>query len=469
MITPFAIFLGASLAALIISIANAVIYANKLRANNIDNNVCATLIVINLVSLFLEVGCYIAVANIDANNEIYWMIVLKLYVVALAAYIIAFTVYILLRAKILPSTRPSIVGVSAISAGILIILTAVIFFTDVFVFNDGFFAYTYGPGIDMLYVPMAASLCGFAGAVCIWKWRLLRRDKALLFVALFAIVGSVSGAIQFFQRGLLVTTLAQTIIVLVMANTIENPDRKLLAQRDREKRELKRLNQTKDDFLSLASHQLRTPLTSIVGYASMLSDGDFDGSPDEQKKAADAIVASGKQMSDTIFDLLNVSRIQSGKFIISKEQINLVNLIQKEIAEVKPHAVEKGIKIKFNKPAGKTMISADAEKIQHVVMNFLDNAINYAKSTGGVIEATLVGDEDNIEFRVRDNGIGVPAHERKMLFDKFFRAGNARNLRPNGTGIGLYLAKEIISAHGGTIIFESTEGEGSVFGFKIPK
>ena len=102
------------------------------------------------------------------------------------------------------------------------------------------------------------------------------------------------------------------------------------------------------------------------------------------------------------------------------------------------------------------------------MMNFIDNAIYYAKPDGGEIDISLINHPHHVTFRVKDNGIGVPASDRHHLFTKFFRAGNARKARPDGTGIGLYMAKKVIIAHGGSIIFDSKEGEGSTFGFRLP-
>ncbi len=231
--------------------------------------------------------------------------------------------------------------------------------------------------------------------------------------------------------------------------------------------QLQRLDEVKDEFISMASHQLRTPLTSIKGYISMLMEGDVGEVTKEQKHLLQEAYISSERMVRLIGDFLNVSRLQTGKFVVDKHPVALAQLVRDELDALQPSVAARGLKFIYKAPKNIPMLDLDENKIQQVVMNFSDNAIYYSKD-GSVITVTLKKSGDSIEFKVKDNGIGVPADQQAQLFGKFFRATNARRQRPDGTGVGLFLAKKVIDAHGGEIIFSSKENKGSTFGFRLP-
>ena len=231
--------------------------------------------------------------------------------------------------------------------------------------------------------------------------------------------------------------------------------------------QLQKLDEAKDEFISMASHQLRTPLTSIKGYVSMLMDGDVGKVTDEQKHLLQEAFISSERMVRLIGDFLNVSRLQTGKFIIDKHPIDLAKIVEQEVEGLEPNASARGLSFTYKKPKNVPLLQLDENKIQQVIMNFADNAIYYSKENSK-IKVNLAVVDNHVEFTVKDTGIGVPIAEQEQLFGKFFRATNARKQRPDGTGVGLFLAKKVIDAHDGTIIFESKEGKGSTFGFRLP-
>ena len=231
--------------------------------------------------------------------------------------------------------------------------------------------------------------------------------------------------------------------------------------------QLQKLDEAKDEFISMASHQLRTPLTSIKGYVSMLMDGDVGKVTDEQKHLLQEAFISSERMVRLIGDFLNVSRLQTGKFIIDKHPIDLAKIVEQEVEGLEPNASARGLSFTYKKPKNVPLMQLDENKIQQVIMNFADNAIYYSKENSK-IKVSLAVVDNYVEFTVKDTGIGVPLAEQEQLFSKFFRATNARKQRPDGTGVGLFLAKKVIDAHDGKIIFESKEGKGSTFGFRLP-
>jgi signal transduction histidine kinase len=233
--------------------------------------------------------------------------------------------------------------------------------------------------------------------------------------------------------------------------------------------ELSMMDKTKDEFMSLASHQLRTPLTSIQGYTSMVAEGDFGEINKEQAHALEEVVSSARRMAVLINDLLNVSRMQSGKFVISRTKTKMVELVHEEIEQVQFMASSHEIELVYDDENWGDIpeVSIDRAKIGEVMANLIDNAIFYSRHNSKV-KISLVQSGGDVEFRVEDSGIGVPKKDQADLFTKFFRASNARTIRPDGTGIGLFLAKKVITDHGGSIIFKSVEGKGSTFGFSLP-
>lgn len=233
-------------------------------------------------------------------------------------------------------------------------------------------------------------------------------------------------------------------------------------------KKLRMLDESKDEFISMASHQLRTPLTSVKGYLSMVLEGDTGEITPEQRKVLEEAYTSSQRMVYLIGDFLNVSRLQTGKFELELSDVQLPTLIADEIGQLKASAKARNITLQYDAPDNFPTLRIDETKIRQVMMNFIDNAIYYAKPDGGMISITLSHHTNHISFRVSDNGIGVPKAEQHQLFSKFYRASNAKKARPDGTGIGLFMAKKVIVAHGGAILFESTEGKGSVFGFRLP-
>lgn len=245
---------------------------------------------------------------------------------------------------------------------------------------------------------------------------------------------------------------------------IEDATRELRRKNDR----LRLLDQTKDDFISMASHQLRTPLTSVKGYVSMVLDGDAGKVTELQKKLLTQSFLSSQRMVYLISDLLNVSRLRTGKFVIEPVESNLAEVIESEVEQLQETAKGRELTLTYKKPEHFPTLMIDETKLRQVIMNFIDNAIYYTPAKGH-ITVNLADRPDAIEFTVVDDGIGVPKAEQHHLFSKFYRAHNAKRARPDGTGLGLFMAKKVIIAQGGAVIFKSQEGKGSTFGFTFPK
>ena len=236
----------------------------------------------------------------------------------------------------------------------------------------------------------------------------------------------------------------------------------------RSNRELHQLDEVKNDFLSIASHQLRTPLTSIKGYLSMVLDGDAGEVTPAQRQLLEESFVSSQRMVALIEDFLNLSRLQTGRFSIDRQPVNLAEIVREEVTSLRSTAANRSLKIQtiIAKDIPEKLL-ADNGKIRQVIMNLIDNAIYYSRPEKS-IQVRLSREGNFIRYTVHDKGIGVPKSEQSRLFTRFYRAQNARKQRPDGTGVGLYLAKRVIDEHGGDMIFRSVEGEGSTFGFTMP-
>mgnify|MGYP003344239712 CR=1 FL=1 len=230
---------------------------------------------------------------------------------------------------------------------------------------------------------------------------------------------------------------------------------------------LKIADSNKDDFVSILSHQLTAPLATIEGNLSMATNGYLG---EVNPKLAEALRSASDRtrvMKGLITDLLNVSRMASGNFKLELKEVDLQKIVSAEVEFAKPLAKTQQVELNYHQPPQQHLeVLCDENKLRQVIVNFITNAINY--SPKGHVDVYLLPKLDSVEFRVVDDGIGVPEDQKAKLFQKFFRAENAKKERPSGSGIGLFLAKRVIDEHGGNIIFKSTQGHGSTFGFVIP-
>lgn len=259
--------------------------------------------------------------------------------------------------------------------------------------------------------------------------------------------------------------------IQLFSETLAERVRQRTAQLKSANDQLKILDQAKDEFISMASHQLRTPLTTVKGYTSMLDEGDFGKLSKEQREPVQLALDGANRMARLIDDLLNVSRMDANRFFLEVADVDMTKVVEQEITQLQSIAESKDVKLNYTPPKEKIPeIRLDENKTRQVIMNLVDNAIHYSQPPkgGGEVNVSFELDGDNVVFIVKDNGIGVPLKVQNRLFTKMFRANNAKELRPDGTGLGLYLVKRVVQDEGGKLIFESVEGKGSTFGFTLP-
>ncbi len=230
----------------------------------------------------------------------------------------------------------------------------------------------------------------------------------------------------------------------------------------------KLIEKMKSEFVSVAAHQLRTPITGIKWVFMTLLNGDAGEISKEQEDLLSKGYQSNERMVGMVNDLLNVTKIEEGRFLYKLAYYTLEDLIEKTLSQFSEIVKKKDINIVFEKPEKPSpKIKVDAEKIELVIQNLIDNAIKYSKA-GGMVTISLVYDKNEVKVSVKDSGIGIPKEEQSRLFSKFFRAENAVKVDTEGSGLGLFITKNIVEKHGGRIGFQAEEGKGSVFEFALP-
>jgi signal transduction histidine kinase len=230
----------------------------------------------------------------------------------------------------------------------------------------------------------------------------------------------------------------------------------------------KLVERMKTEFVSLAAHQLRTPLSAIKWTLKMLLGGDLGKINKEQREFIGKTYNSNERMIHLINDLLNVTRIEEGRYLYRISEFSVEEIMDSVVDSLGEKIQTKKIKFTYNKPQKSLpKIRADREKIEIVIQNLIENAISYSL-IGGPVTVSIDCDKLNLNFSVKDAGMGILEHQKPRLFTKFFRGENAAKMDTQGTGLGLFMAKNIIESHGGKIWFESKWGEGSTFCFSLP-
>lgn len=236
---------------------------------------------------------------------------------------------------------------------------------------------------------------------------------------------------------------------------------------ERDISEEKRIDQMKTDFISLASHQLRTPLSAMRWYLEMLLNGDMGKLKKEQTDLVENLDKSNKRMIDLVDSLLDITRLESGKITVEPAPCNAEELLRDVLQDIGTKFENKKQTLEIDIKKNLQIFNIDPKLTRQVFLNLITNANKYTQEKG-TINIKLGNEKDTMVFEIKDNGYGIPETDKKNIFKKFYRAQNIIKNETEGTGLGLYLIKIIVEASNGTIEFDSKENKGTTFTIKIP-
>jgi signal transduction histidine kinase/CHASE3 domain sensor protein len=231
--------------------------------------------------------------------------------------------------------------------------------------------------------------------------------------------------------------------------------------------QLQSLDQAKNAFIAAASHDVRTPLTSILGNMEMLTEGGAGPVPPQQAKMLDAVHRNARRLQTLIEDMLTVSKIELGAFTSELRPVDVAGVVAAVADIMRPSAQEKGLGFTVDCPSRGLMVDGDPEQLDRVLINLLSNAVKYTPS-GGSVTLTGACDGDSAVLTVADTGMGIPGPDQKSLFTRFFRASNAVENAIPGSGLGLSIVRTVVLNHHGQVDLVSTEGAGTTVTVRLP-
>ena len=359
-----------------------------------------------------------------------------------------------------------------VTAGVLIMFVSII--TTNFIFPVLFNNSSYLPFAALFVFPFIAFT-----SYAIIKYRLL--NIRVVGVEIFIVLLLLINLIQLIQARSTSEVLTQLISyiglvvvsVLILRSVLKEVEARekiqvLAKQLEGANEKLKQADQAKSEFLSIAAHQLRTPLTAIKGYISMFLEGDYGKFTPEQTTELESIFRSADRLTRLIDVFLNVSRIETGRLDLKKEPVQYMEIVEAVHSDLAQQAAKKGLKLTIQPPSEPLpLMMLDRDKIHDVTMNLVDNAIKYTPS--GWVNIRISRTPSLLTFQVQDSGMGISAEDIDKLFQKFTRAEAVTRIHTGGSGLGLFIAKKIVEAHGGRIWIESEGvGKGSIFNYTLP-
>ncbi|MDD5489530.1 MAG: HAMP domain-containing sensor histidine kinase [Candidatus Moranbacteria bacterium] len=295
--------------------------------------------------------------------------------------------------------------------------------------------------------------------------RLLAALLSILVIEILVMLGAKTGFYSFSYEALVHLLIVTGVFIFLIFYSFRSLDR--LAEAEKSLEHLKEVDRAKTDFVSLASHQLRTPLTSVSWYSEMLLRHEVGPLNPKQKEYLDEVYAQNRRMIDLVDDLLNSSRIDMGMLNIEPRKTDLKIVLGSALDEIDPLVREKKIDLEKNIAENLPAVETDPEMIRIIFQNLISNAVKYTPE-GGKVKVALSPVGSHLEFKVADTGYGITKSQQNRVFTKMFRADNIRSKVTDGTGLGLYIAKAIAKELGGKLHFDSEENKGTTFFLELP-
>jgi two-component system phosphate regulon sensor histidine kinase PhoR len=229
--------------------------------------------------------------------------------------------------------------------------------------------------------------------------------------------------------------------------------------------EMRRLDDVRRDFIANASHELKTPLTAISGFADTLLEGDL--SDEEERRCVEIIARNAQRMTNLVEDLLTLSRIEGRKAKLETSEVDVHDLARVMLDDLAQRSKAKSIETSLH-TSGDPRARADRRAVEQVLTNLLDNCLKYT-GVGGEIDITIEAGEESLRVSVADTGPGIPEEDQSRIFERFYRVDTARSRALGGTGLGLSIVKHLVQSMGGEVTVESQQGKGACFAFTLPR
>ena len=274
---------------------------------------------------------------------------------------------------------------------------------------------------------------------------------------------SLTSVLITFNRMILFTS----VVIFASSRRRAEREREQLLARERAARaEAEEASRLKDEFLATVSHELRTPLTSILGWATMIRGGEVEG--ETARHALEVIERNARAQAGIVDDILDVSRVITGKFHIETGPVDLAAVVRGAVSSLKPAAEAKGIAVTVSLEGAGGLVAGDADRLRQVVWNLLSNAIKFTPE-GGHVEVTLARHGSHAELKIADTGVGISDEFLPHVFERFRQADSSTTRRHGGLGLGLAIVRHLVELHGGTVTADSPgEGHGAAFTVRLP-
>ena len=443
---------------LIFEISLAIIYFSKKRMDNDENKIYQVLMVSNGIGLLLHLVCDYVSYNYDVIPEVVSIVFLKL----LLVYYLLFGVFLLLYLITVTLTTYKHIWVTIISC-LGTISTFLIFVLPQNIVIDKKNLIFYTNGLDTKLVFFISGLVIIVMFIMMTiKFHKVEKKKIIPLI-IFIALATLSTMVQKSYPDVVITDCMETIIILLMYFTIENPDLKVLQQLEIARRQADRANNAKTEFLSSMSHEIRTPLNAISGFSDCILDAK---TLDEAKENAKDIVDASGTLLDIVNGILDISKIESGKLEIVNTSYNAPSTFKELAKLITPKMKEKGLFFTYYiAPDLPKTLKGDPANIKKIVTNLLSNACKYTKSGFVKYEVNCVNMNDycRLVISVEDSGQGIKKENINKLFTRFQRLEEDKNITIEGTGLGLAITKQLTEMMGGKVIVHSVYGTGSKF------
>ena len=435
----------------------AIIFALKKKIKTLELNLFKTLIIINIVSLFVECGMSVLILHSNSNLI---FVVLKLYNCCIFSYIYFMTLYTFVvghKLEKLDYKNKFLILYMAF----YVITFVTIMALPVTLNNVKYQQYSTGPSVYFLFFVIGIMVTSMFIEIII-KRKQMTRKKTIPIITLILLL-LVNAITQFLIPTLLLANSIISLVTFIMYFTIENPDIKMMGEIELAKEQADKANRAKTDFLSSMSHEIRTPLNAIVGFSECIEDAN---NLQEAKENAHDIVNASQTLLEIVNGILDISKIEAGKIEIVNSQYNARETFEDLATLITPKMNEKGLDFTYKiAPDIPQTLYGDHANLKKIITNLLSNAAKYTEHGFVHYEVNCVnsGKYSKLIITVEDSGRGIKKDSVDKLFTKFQRLDEDKNTTIEGTGLGLAITKQLIELMGGKIIVHTIYGEGSKF------